>query len=144
MKNHLANNHLPKKHFTVFIGVVLFTALILLALTSCTLERPPIRPSKNLNKDEPVYYDFLARKYYNREEYDKAIFQYERLLETFSNQSQWQKDLAWAEYEIGYTYYRMGENELAVERFNRVLSNYDIIAPRILAQKMIDKINQPK
>lgn len=107
----------------------------------CTIEKPPIRPKKNLSKDQPVYYNFIAHKYYILKEYEKAIFQYQKILKKFANQPvEYNKELAWAEYEIGFCYYQLGDNKKAIEYFERVINYYDQASARILAQKMLTKV----
>lgn len=107
----------------------------------CTIEKPPVRPKKNLPKDQPVYYNFIAQKYYVWKEYEKAIFQYQKILKKFSNQPvKYNKELAWAEYEIGFCYYRLGNNGKATEHFERVINYYNQVSARILAQKVLTKV----
>lgn len=121
---------------------IIYLLLIVLFFTfSCTLERGTIKPKKNLVKGTPIYYDFIARKYYNSKEYEKAIFQYKKIINAFSDQKgKYDKELAWAEYEIGFCYMKLKDPKNASLHFKQVLENYNENPARILSKIKLKEI----
>ena len=89
------------------------------------------------------HYDQAAKFYYDRENYKKSIHYYQQMIKKFSSQSKkYEKELAWAQYEIGFCYLVMNDYRKALSEFKKVLYEYDITSAKILARQQITKIEK--
>ena len=94
-----------------------------------------------IDKPEKVISE-AALEFYNAGRYRKAIDTYRLILD---NPDAEPKYRLWAQYEIAFSFYRMDDFEKAEKEFQKVLemfpdTNIQERAPRILAEKMINKI----
>ncbi|MBL8992619.1 MAG: tetratricopeptide repeat protein [Spirochaetia bacterium] len=98
-----------------------------------------------MDTDSPRYLAELAQEHYEYKEYDQALFLYLKLVERFSSQKErFEKELAWAHYEIGFIYLLQGRTTKAKESFNRVLNDFSTLAPRTLAEERLAELNKKK
>jgi TolA-binding protein len=74
---------------------------------------------------------------YVRGEYKEAIKVFQEVLAKFPNA---EKERAWAQYEIGFCYFHRNDFSKAEESFKKVLDEFSLRAPRILAARMLIKI----
>lgn len=137
-----------KRMLTVFVrGPRVLVSLVLLLLVSCSSvkERPTALAGKAVDLDSPRYLSEIAQEHYEYKEYDQALFLYLKLVERFSSQKdRFEKELAWAHYEIGFIYLLQGRTNKARESFNRVLSDFSTLAPRTLAEERLAELSKKK
>ncbi len=76
---------------------------------------------------------------YVRGEYKDAIKVFREILVKFPNK---EKEKAWAQYEIGFCFFHLSKLDKAVIAFRKVLDEYSVRGPRILAARMIIKIKK--
>lgn len=86
-------------------------------------------------------YEKIAQKEYDNERYDNAITAYEAILKHYSDNL---RASAWANYEIGYSYFVQKEYDTAEIYFRKVLNEYQDPASKKLAQDMLNKIIEEK
>lgn len=89
--------------------------------------------------DTPLTLSERALDYFNNKEYVAAISCYQAIIDNFKKDV-FEKEIAWAYYEIGYCYYAMGDNEKALKYLSIVLTESSVQAPRVLAEKIKLKI----
>lgn len=126
--------------------------LLFLGATGCIRQ---LRTPPDLTFDETptqLYLSERAQDYFNNKEYMYAVayydaiinyidkFEYDTSLSEEDVRAEKENTLAWANYEIGFCYYRVNNYEKANEYFDIVLSTYPVPAPRILAEKLKLKI----
>ena len=84
-----------------------------------------------------------ANEYFDNKEYKKAIKAYQVIIDRFDPKNH-EKDVAWAYYEIGFCHYYNKDYEMAIDYFNIVLQDFTIIAPRVLANIVLEDIYEVK
>ncbi len=80
-----------------------------------------------------------ANEYFNRGQYANAIAAYQVIIDRFDSAT-YEKDVAWAYYEIGFCYYYNKKYEDAIGYFDIVLQDFTVAAPRILASIVLEDI----
>lgn len=117
------------------------TTLILLIfaiITGCS--SIVVKPYTQSEKAQEIYENGL--KLVAAREYHKAIEYFEYLIQKF-NTPENEKYIAWATYEIGFCYYRLGKEEKAIQYFDIVLTQHKKErSPRILANLVKEKIKR--
>ncbi|MEK6796047.1 MAG: tetratricopeptide repeat protein [Spirochaetota bacterium] len=110
--------------------------LLALAVSAC------VAPGKAVidKNDTPLTLSEKALDYFNNKEYGVAIGYYQAIIDNFKK-DQFEKEIAWAYYEIGFCYYTMGDNEKALKYLSIVLNDSSVQAPRVLAEKIKQKIS---
>lgn len=116
---------------TVRIALI---SLAVLTAVSCITSQVAIE--KN---DTPLTLSQKAQDYFSNKEYTAAISYYQAIIDNYKK-DQFEKEIAWAYYEIGFCYFTMGNNDLANKYFNTVINDFSIQAPRVLAEKIKLKI----
>ncbi len=86
-------------------------------------------------------YEKIAQEEYDNERYDNAITVYEAILKHYPDNL---RASAWANYEIGYSYFVKKEYDTAEIYFRKVLNEYQDPASKKLAQDMLNKIVEEK
>ena len=86
-------------------------------------------------------YEKIAQEEYDNERYDNAITVYEAILKHYPDNL---RASAWANYEIGYSYFVQKEYDTAEIYFRKVLNEYQDPASNKLAQDMLNKIIEEK
>jgi len=118
--------------------------ILLIFLLFCACAATPVRFDES-KETLPSYYAEIAQQHYNNKKFLSAIRVYEQLIKRFADKKDlYEKDLAWAHYEIGFCYLVRKQNKSALNFFNSVLKNFDTLAPRTLAQQRIDEIGKKK
>ena len=97
----------------------------------------PIRVYRHLDTAKGMFDKGIDQYVYG--EYRQAIKTFEEILEKFPDA---EKERAWAQYEIGFCYFHLLDYDKAVEAFRKVLDEYTLRAPRVLAGRMIEKIRR--
>ncbi len=125
-----------KLTFALLLGSAIFF--------SCTLSKKSVkRPQQRAIRGSILYYSLIAQNHYNNQEYEKAIYNYEKILTDFDEQKNINlEEFAWTYYEIGYNYYKMGNYTEAIKNFQIVLDEYDVLAASILSRRIIAKIRE--
>ncbi len=77
--------------------------------------------------------------HYVKGDYQDAIKTFKDLKAKFPNAEKYR---AWADYEIGFCYFHLGELDKSLKAFRVVLDEHSVRAPRILAARMIIKIKK--
>lgn len=105
------------------------------------LEEPSLRipKIKAASDDTPLALSEKAQEYFNNKEYYEAIGYYQAVVDNFDT-SEYEKEMAWAYYEIGFCYYYMEKYDEANKYFDVVLNNFSVQAPRILSKMLKVKI----
>ena len=122
-----------------FLCLPLFMVLGFFVL-SCATRMPALYSDSG----EPLTiseYDKIAQKEYDNERYDNAIAVYETILKHYPDNL---RASAWANYEIGYSYFVQKEYDTAEIYFRKVMNEYQDPASKKLAQDMLDKIVEEK
>ena len=117
---------------------------LLLVLVFFMLSCATRMPSLYSDSGEPLTiseYDKIAQKEYDNERYDNAIAVYEAILKHYPDNV---RASAWANYEIGYSYFAQKEYDTAEIYFRKVLNEYQDPASKKLAQDMLNKIVEEK
>lgn len=110
---------------------------LLLVLAGC--QSVAVRDYRELNNPKDIYEEGL--KLIKTEDYSKAIEYFTYVLDTY-NTPENEMYVSWAVYEIGFCYYRKGNDEKAVAYFDQVLTTAKTRSPRILASMLKDKIQK--
>ncbi len=84
-----------------------------------------------------------ANEYFNKGDYKNAIAAYQVIIDRFDSDL-YEKDVAWAYYEIGFCYYYDKKYEDAIGYFDVVLQDFTIMAPRVLAAIVLEDIYELK
>jgi outer membrane protein assembly factor BamD (BamD/ComL family) len=105
--------------------------IALIALFACRTV-PDVKVEED---DTPLTLSEQALDYFNNKEYRAAIAYHAAIISNFSREK-YEKEIAWAYYEIGFCYYYMENYETAVEYFDIVINDFSVQAPRTLAQKL--------
>lgn len=84
-----------------------------------------------------------ANEYFNRGQYANAIAAYQVIIDRFDS-VEYEKDVAWAYYEIGFCYYYNKKYENAIDYFDIVLQDFTVAAPRVLASIVLEDIYELK
>ncbi len=84
-----------------------------------------------------------ANEYFNRGDYNRAIASYQVIIDRFDSEM-YEKDVAWAYYEIGFCYYYSKKYEDAIGYFDVVLRDFTTAAPRVLASIVLEDIYELK
>ena len=123
--------------------LLLLSSIIIISLSGCVTKIDPYE--KDISSVE------LLQKAYQATDirrYNLALSYYEAYLARFPEDL---NGCAWAQYEIAFIYHKKGNDEKAIEFFNKLLSKYesddgDMMpeAPKILAKKVIDTITKKK
>ena len=124
----------------------------LFALLGCnTLVKNLQEPKKITEMPEqtdvetPFFYDFIAKNFYIKKEYDRAIYYYDLLIEKFSDekyQGAYEKEITWAEYEKAYCYYKMKRYNTAKDLFSAILNDRSDFVARKLSNMMLNRMGQ--
>ncbi len=85
----------------------------------------------------------FAYEEFNKKNYKRAIAYYELIIERF-DKNVFPKEVAWAYYEIGFTYYYQNKFEKAIPYFDIVLMEFSLRPARILAREVLDTIYEKK
>lgn len=120
----------------------IFSTLALTLLFSCGVSRKEL--TKRLNvAGTPYEYTEVAQEYANRRDFNKAIQVYNIFIETYIPQkSIYDKELAWAHYEIGFCYFQKYDFNNASSHFKIVIEEYLANAPRTLARQRLEEIRR--
>lgn len=115
--------------FLLAIGALLF---------SCATPKPVLYNSEGgpLSITE---YEKLALTEYENDRFENAIEVYQEIVAHYPDNN---KALAWANYEIGYCYWRLEEYENAGVYFRKVLNEFQEPAAGTLAGQMLEKIEE--
>ncbi|MFC1504204.1 hypothetical protein ACFL6D_02180 [Spirochaetota bacterium] len=120
--------------------LILLSALCLFFIT-CT-KSTLINTINQKEATTPFEISEKAQQYYEVREYKRAIREYSKILEIFSSKkAKYEKELAWATYEIGFCYLVMKKYKRAFEYFDKVVKFYSAPAPKKLASDRIKEIN---
>jgi tetratricopeptide (TPR) repeat protein len=93
----------------------------------------------------PMEYFQRAQEASDAGRYALSMAYYEKFQEQYPEE---RDRNVWAEYEIALLYYKMGKNQVALERFDALLERYESgepdlpEGPRILAEKVKDRIEE--
>lgn len=90
------------------------------------------------NELAPIIAD-KANEYFIKKDYKTAIACYQIIIDRF-DKTMYAKEVAWANYEIGYCYYYKKDYKNAIKYFDIVLKDFTIVAPRILAGIVLEDI----
>lgn len=112
---------------------LLFFALILFSCNNT------VQKSDDLSFHE---YSVRAKNAYDRKQYTESIRYQIEIIEKFGGQKEYKKQMAWAQYEIGFCYLVMKDYDNARENFNKVIENHDILACSILTRQRLDEIDR--
>ncbi len=124
----------------IYILLILFIGLI---LVSCSTEI--ILTEEELNNPDKLL--TKARDYCSEEDYNAGIKVYKIILKKYQEQKKgysaaWTHPAAWAQYELGVTYYIKRDYEEAYKAFKKVVDNFPVPPePRHLALKLMRKID---
>lgn len=117
--------------------------LLLISLVSLLLSCATTTEVKVAENTHPQIISEMAYEQFNNRRYKEAIAYYQVIIDRFDKNIN-QKEVAWAYYEIGYCYYYQKKYKEAIEYFNIVLKDFAIMAPRILAQDVLNNIYKEK
>jgi TolA-binding protein len=84
-------------------------------------------------------YEKLALDEYENGRFENAIEVYQAIITHYPDST---KALSWANYEIGYCYWRLEKYENAGMYFRKVLNEFQEPAVKTLAAKMLEKIEE--
>lgn len=118
-------------------NIILTMLLIFTIFTFATGCAENYKFYRNLNTPKGMYDKGIDL--YVRSNYKEAIDTFLELMNKFPNA---EKERAWAQYEIGFCYFHMGDHDKATASFRKVLDEHSLRAPRILAARMIIKIQK--
>ncbi len=119
------------------IMILLISVMFGLYINGCSSHNTDVIKHNN-NKLKARDVLEYARSLVTDEEYKEAIKEYKYLIAKFPEAK---NDGAWAQYELSYCYYYMGDYDKALVEFKKVEKFYpDQSGPVILAKKMITKI----
>lgn len=146
---------LPRSIFfgrTNFFSRAICLLLSLFILSSCGAFINTISEPKRLKEipvgikvDDPLFFLFLAKNFYLRKEYRRAIHFYEKAKEQMiKSDLQESRDYQWVIYEIGFCFYKMKNYRQAIENFREVTKGEANFAARKLATEMIERISQKR
>jgi len=83
-----------------------------------------------------------AQTFFQYNEFSNAIKIYKKILNKYSkNKNDYENYLAWANYEIGFSYLVLKKYKLAIKYFQIVIENYSIQAAMKLSKDRIKEIN---
>ena len=100
-----------------------------------------LRHLNTAEKKTPSDLEKIAQKYYEFNKYDSCIKVYKELIKRYGDQAdRYEKQLAWANYEIGFCYLVTRRYDKSLIYFKEVLNNYSTLAPTILARQRIEEI----
>lgn len=132
------NDTSNKKYVPTFLLILIAFCTYLMILSACTADTMRLAvqeddgPNEILEKGRIWYAEY--------QEYDDAIETYQKVLERFPDDS---NACAWAYYEIGMTYYKMGDYDDASTYFNIVLDQYPQQSTQgILSDLLLGKIER--
>ncbi|MBN2325413.1 MAG: tetratricopeptide repeat protein [Spirochaetes bacterium] len=120
----------------------LYTGLILPALVilvfSCATPKPVLydKEGQPLSITE---YEKIALSEYENDRFENAIEVYKAIVSHYPDST---RALAWANYEIGYCYWRLKDYENAGVYFRKVMNEFQEPAVKILAGQMLEKIEE--
>jgi tetratricopeptide (TPR) repeat protein len=120
------------------------TALVFLVLTTLTLSCASKMPVLYREDGSPLLitdYEKIAQREFDERRYENAIAAYSMII---SNYPENRTALTWAHYEIGFCYYMMEDLDQAEFYFRIVLNEFSEPAASILADMMIDKIDEAR
>jgi outer membrane protein assembly factor BamD (BamD/ComL family) len=109
--------------------------LLIFMIAGCTAVQ--VKDPAQLAGAKEVYDEGL--KLIKNREYEESLKYFQYVLDNYKRPQE-EKYLSWATYEMGFAYYRMGENEKAIQYFNQVLMDSKTRSPRILANLLKNKI----
>lgn len=127
------------RRFLHAVPVVLLAAALLSAL-SCATSPPPLSDAGG----QPLSitdYEKLAQKEYEEGRYENAIVVYQAIIDHYPRN---QNALAWAHYEIGYSFSMMGDYDRAERYFRTVLNRFQEPAARKLSTQMLERIREQR
>ncbi len=111
---------------------------------SCTISKNFERPQKKAIRGSILYYSLVAQRHYDNRDYEKSIYNYQKIIDKFSEQKDIRiEDFAWTYYEIGFNYFKLKDYDKALENFEIVLSDYsNVLSATILSRQRINDINK--
>lgn len=134
----IPTKHQPFAYLLSLLGLLAIFAVI----GSCRNQ------SKYINTERiqtPGELEKIAQRYYEFNQYDNCIKVYQDLIKKYGDQfDRYEKQLAWAHYEIGFCYLVTRRYEKALFYFKEVLANYSLLAPTTLARQRIEEIRKIK
>lgn len=120
----------------------LYTPLIVLAallvLASCGGSRKAVV----LDSDTPMSLSEKALDRFNARDYNTSILYQQAIIDRYESDPNYEKEIAWAYYEIGFCHYYMKRYDKANEYFDIVINRYSVQAARTLAQKLKYQITE--
>jgi TolA-binding protein len=120
-----------------FAGICLFTLSAL--FYSCASKAPALY--RNGEPLSIIEYEKIAQQEYEKKRYEYVIAAYETIVKYYPNNP---SKLAWAHYEIGFSYYVQEMYDKAEYSFNIVINDYQEPAARKLAQDMLVRTFEKK
>ncbi len=122
--------------------LIILKLFLIISIISCSSRLKHLDSSK---AETPADLEKIAQEYYKFRKYNDSIRVYEELIEKYSDRfDRYENQLAWANYEIGFCYLVTKRYDKALDYFKTVLTDYSILAPRILAQQRVEEIQQKK
>ncbi len=120
------------KAFGLFLSLLIFTSCAT-KIGNVDKTDPGDNGPRELTEKAQVFYEY--------KEYDKALVEYKKLISIYSSQKdRFEKDLAWAYYEMGFCEMQLGRNNKAREAFIKVINEFTPLAPRTLAQQRLEEL----
>lgn len=110
---------------------------ILFVLGACASVK--VRSVEELKSARDIYEEAL--KLVAGAEYSKAIEYFEYVVKNFPGAAD-EKYVSLSTYEIGFSHYRNGDDELAIEYFDKVLAHSKTRRARVLASLVKTKIQR--
>ncbi|OHD57774.1 MAG: hypothetical protein A2096_09390 [Spirochaetes bacterium GWF1_41_5] len=122
------------------------TGIFFLALTIITSCKTGRLTENTGNYDAPFKIIEHAQEYFGQKDYFKAIRLYKQLIEDYSaERDKYEKELAWATYEIGFCYLVMNRYDTAEPYFKKVIKDFfSHTAPVKLSEDRLREIEKRK
>ncbi len=98
-----------------------------------------VKPLSDLKKPKDIYEEGL--KLVANRSYDDAIVYFENIIANYNTPKN-EKFVSLSIYEIGFCYYKDGDEKLALTYFNRVLAESKTRRARVLASLLKNKIER--
>ena len=116
--------------------LILFASSIVMSCASAKVASVPENTAPQIIA-ERAYEEF------GNKNYKTAIEYYQLIIDRFDAKG-YQKEVAWAYYEIGFCYYYQGKFKEAIDYFNMVLNDFSVTPTRILASIVLEDIYTQK
>ncbi len=124
---------------TLLPGLLLIAAIVVL-VAACS--SGPVEIEEGLS---PAEYFQRAQEASDESRYQLALDYYEKFQQDYPEEGD--RNL-WAKYEIALLYYKMGDRQIALERFEALLQEYEdseeelTQGPKILTEKLIARLEE--